>query len=80
MPEEKLTSRMKHWSELNDKEKTERAREQVKTLQYQVRKLENLVNKLISHNHSDGGPLTPIEDEEHGGVFMNRMLKDQEYF
>ena len=54
---ETLARRQKYWSELDDKQKTERTREVVQHLQCDVRRLQRLVERMVRHQHGDGGKI-----------------------
>lgn len=47
--------RDKFWQELSIEEKTERTRQVVKMLQFEVQRLANLVNKMKEHRHNENG-------------------------
>lgn len=49
--EQKKPGREKYWSELDDKEKIARMRQQVKNQQLEITRLETLVRQLMDHRH-----------------------------
>jgi len=61
-----LPKRDKYWLEINDSEKIERMRNEVKILQNIVKKQTNFINKLLKHSHNNNQILTPLnEDDEY---------------
>jgi len=54
---EGMCRREKYWSELTDSEKIERMRDEVKRWQYKCAEMQNVVDKLHSHQHAPNGEI-----------------------
>lgn len=58
---EKIVGREKYWGELDPNQKVERMRGEVKSLQYRIRSLEEIIHQLQRHYHeANGDVVAPI--------------------
>jgi hypothetical protein len=73
----------KYWSELTTEEKVERMRNEVRSLQTQVKCYGKMIDLFFHHLHQDGKITIPIE-RHNGGESEERMRrglgKDDVYF
>ncbi len=60
MPDSQIASRMKTWDELNDKQKIEHLKGDVRNLARAVVDLDKVVAKLLNHKHLDGQMVASI--------------------
>jgi hypothetical protein len=75
--------REKYWSELEDAEKIERMREEVKKLERVAMSLSNKISKWQRHSHQDNKIVIPLEqDYPPGGITTSRkpLDPDKVYF
>jgi hypothetical protein len=56
----KTPMREKYWSEIDESEKVERIRREVKTLIMRVDRLMNKMERIESHSHLDGELVVPL--------------------
>lgn len=78
---EEICGREKYWSELNDSEKIERMRNQVKSLQEEAKRLRELIFKLLVHKHLDGEIVIPVDSGKSGVDQVRRTWDpDKVYF
>lgn len=78
---ENLPSREKYWDELNDQQKVDRMRQEVKSMQRQLTSTVVMMEKLMNHQHSiaNGEILTSLQtrnDQPEG----YRRYRDDKYF
>ncbi len=73
-------SREKYWSELSDGKKIERMREQVKSLQGEIKQLRKSVFRLLIHKHLDGEIVTPVDNREVGFEDVRRLPNPNEVY
>ena len=84
---EEKASRERYWSEIDDKEKIRRLRQQVKELQHSMQIMRDKVDILINHQHgNDNKLLVKYEDSlsyvaRYGRISGNpRNFNDDVYF
>lgn len=73
----KCEMREKYWNELNDSEKIERLREQVRKLREIIIKMSNTVYKLKKHSHDDKQILIPLSEDI---LLEERRYRNDDYF
>ena len=71
--------RDKHWEELDEKEKCERLRQQVKNQQRVIDRLSRMVDKLEVHLHVGKTLVVPIQSSPSGESEQNSR-RTAEYF
>lgn len=77
-----MSSREKHWEELDGEGRAERTRQQVKMLQQHVEMLQQQMSKMIVHTHHEGKLVVQLDIERLGmiGGFFPRRINEGEYF
>lgn len=74
-------ARKKYWSELSDREKLERMRGEVKTLEGRVAFLNKMLIKLADHSHdSKGQPVIRFEPYHELRDIPRQIDKDKVFF
>ena len=54
--------RERYWDEISSEEKTERMRIEVKRMQKKITYLEQIVDRLLHHSHTDKGIVVPLDN------------------
>lgn len=76
MSQEEKISRVKFWSELDDKEKVERMRGEVKRLEAVIQHQSEIIQRLLSHQHDANGKIVVILNE-YGYLGGSNIPSDQ---
>lgn len=79
-PQKYQACREKYWTELNDSEKIERMRTEVKRIQYLQKKLDSAVYLLLRHEHNQSGKLVTELRDTQATEDSPIRLRNEEYF